>query len=384
MDDHEQHEESRFEEALDIVRRLVPATSKDDRRVSWFGSDRVLGVCRNRHGAIELFIGGGVLATNRAVVTELVRVETVADSSGGYTPANVLAFERGSHMDPVAALVCHELIEAGVLDIGGRDRAFSVVEPIIEMAIDRSGRSKEIVAGLAGEIFVLSRLVAAWPSDAVALVQAWAGYAPSTRDFQLGTTGLEVKTTTGTASHHHIQGPHQVDLGYPVDGAPETHLYLLSIGIQWLGAGEADGASIASLATEISSALGVAEAQQFQSQVRQYGAASSSIDGTDFGASWQRPFKVTFARLYDMTDPAIQVLRDAHIADLAHVVSGSVTYRIELPAVVTEGVNPVNGIDRVIAEILAQPATIAKHGERNEAQSVSAEQAFGDRLEGAH
>jgi len=356
MVDHDQHEESKFEEALDVVRRLVAATSKDDRRVAWFSSDRVLGVCRNQHGAIELFVGGDALTTTSSVVMELVRVETVTDSSGGHTPANVLAFERGSHIDPVAALVCHELIEAGVLDVGGRDRAFSVVEPIIEMAIDRSGRSKEIVAGLAGEVFVLSRLVAARPADAAALVRAWAGYAPSTRDFQLGTTGLEVKTTTGTASHHHIQGTHQVDLGYPVDGTPETRLYLLSIGIRWLGVGDADGASIASLTAEISSALGVAEAQQFQSQVRQYGAAASSIDGTDFGASWQRPFKPTFVRLYDMTDPAIQVLRDTHVADLAHVVSGSVTYRIELPAVVTEGVNPVNGVDHAIAEVLARPA----------------------------
>ena len=380
MGEQDQHE-SEYEEVLGVVRRLIPASTNEDRRVTWLGSPRILGICRNRLGAIELFIGGGVLAPSRAVVAELVRNEMVKDSSGAFVPANVLTLERGGHMDSIAALVCHELIEAGVLDEGGRDRAFALVEPIIEMAIDRSGRSREIIAGLAGEIFVLSRLVAAQTSNAAPLVRTWAGYAPSTRDFQLGTTGLEVKTTTGATSHHHIQGTHQVDLGYPVDGAPETRLYLLSIGIRWLGHGDADGDSIASLTEEISSALDATEEARFRSQVRQYGAASSAVDGADFGASWQRPFKVTFARLYDMTDPAIQVLRDVHVADLSHVVSSSVTYRVELPAVVTEGVNPVTGVDRVIAEVLAQQ--VPSRSDLNYVlQDVIVEQAFGDKMEG--
>lgn len=356
MSSQDRHDKSRYEEALRAVRQLVPATNQEDRRVAWFGSKNVLGVSRNHKGAVELYLGGGPLATSRAAVAELVRAENVRDSAGGYSPTNVLTLERGSHMDPVAALVCHELIEAGVLDEGGRDRAFSMVELIVEMAIDRSGRSKQIVTGLAGEIFALSRLVAARPSNATALVRAWAGYAPSTRDFQLGTVGLEVKTAIGTSSHHHIQGTHQVDLGHSVDGAPETHLYLLSIGIRWLNADEADGDTLTMLTEEIASALDHAEALRFRSKVRQYGAASS-VDGTDFGASWSRPFKITFARLYDMADPAIQVLRGEHVAEFAHVVSDSVTYRVELPTVVTDAINPVTGIDRAVAKIFAQPAS---------------------------
>ncbi|WP_372507509.1 hypothetical protein [Mycolicibacterium doricum] len=44
------------------------------------------------------------------------------------------------------------------------------------------------------------------------VVEAWDGWQPSLRDFTWGAVGTEVKTTTGSASTHDIQGTHQVEL----------------------------------------------------------------------------------------------------------------------------------------------------------------------------
>lgn len=350
MGDESPNPVSGYELILEQVRRVPAASSKRDRRVTWIGKNGVLGLARSRRGALELILGGGPLVAHGATVMNLVRIETVTDAHGASQPATILGLERGGHMDSVAALICHELVEAGVLRQGERDRAFGAVAPLIEMALDRSGRSREVITGLAGELYLLAGLVVAYPKHAVMLAGSWAGYAPSTRDFQLGAVGIEVKTTAGSASTHHIQGTHQVDLGSSVDGEPETHLYLMSLGIEWLPAEVSDGDTLDSLTARIAGYLPADDASGFRTKVRQYGAVSS-FDGGDNTTAWTRPFKVSFARLYDLTDEAIELLHAADVAEKSHVVSGSVRYRIELPEVVADQQNPVIGMDQIVVQI---------------------------------
>lgn len=343
---------SRYEQILERVRRVPVSEQRSDRRVTWIGQPGVLGLTRNRRGALELILPGSPLSVSSTAVMNLVRLETVVDAHGTSVPANVLTLERGGHMDSVTALICHELVEAGVLRTGERDRAFAAVSSLIEMAIDRSGRGHEVITGLAGELYLLAELIAARPASAARVAESWAGYAPSTRDIQLGAVGIEVKTTTGSSSVHHIQGTHQVDLGTAVGGGAETHLYLMSIGITWLAAEVADGVTLESLVESITRCLGTDEAKNFRAKARQYGAVSA-LDAGDSTAAWRRPFKMTFARLYDLTDDAIEVVRARDVAEKAHVVSDSVRYRVELPQVVTTAVNPIVGIENIVAQIAA-------------------------------
>lgn len=357
MTDDSAPDSSRYEQILERVRRVPVSTGQTERRVTWIGKQGVLGLARNHQGALELVFAGSPLAAQSPAVSNLVRLETVTDAQGSVVPANVLTLERGGHMDSVAALVCHELIEAGVLRTGERDRAFAAVSALIEMAIDRSGRGREVITGLAGELYVLAELAAARPSSAVRLAESWAGYAPSTRDIQLGAVGIEVKTTAGSSSTHHIQGTRQVDLGTSVGGEPETHLYLMSLGITWLAAEVADGVTLASLTQSITQGLGADEANRFRAKARQYGAVSS-LDVGDSGAAWKRPFKVTFARLYDLTDERIEVVRASDVAEKSHVVSDSVRYRIEMPEVISPGLNPSAGIENVVAQIAADAGLV--------------------------
>ena len=63
-------------------------------------------------------------------------------------------------------------------------------------------------------------------------------------------------------------------------------------------------------------------------------------------------FSAAFVRGYDMSDPAIEVLRRDDVADHHHVELQSVNFRINLPAMVSPH-NPVPGTNRVAREILS-------------------------------
>ena len=93
-------------------------------------------------------------------------------------------------------------------------------------------------------------LASASDADRATVLGSWAGSAPSARDFQLGSVGVEVKTTQGASSVHHIEGVHQVELGHSNQGVAETALFLLSLGIGWV-ASEDEGHSLPELVDSI-------------------------------------------------------------------------------------------------------------------------------------
>ena len=62
----------------------------------------------------------------------------------------------------------------------------------------------------------------------------------------VGSVGVEVKTTQSTVSTHQVSGFHQIERGESHGGVPETDLFLLSLGIEWLEGG-AGGTSLPDL-----------------------------------------------------------------------------------------------------------------------------------------
>lgn len=88
--------------------------------------------------------------------------------------------------------------------------------------------SDESQAGLFGELWLLERLIGSIGSEAVG---AWVGPVPQPHDFRMGDIELEVKTTSGTARVHTINGIGQLQ---PSLGCS---LYLVSLKLASAGTG---------------------------------------------------------------------------------------------------------------------------------------------------
>lgn len=88
--------------------------------------------------------------------------------------------------------------------------------------------SEEAQAGLFGELWLLERLIGSMGPSAV---DAWVGPIPQPHDFRLGDVELEVKTTSGSARIHTINGIGQLE---PSLGCT---LYLVSLKLANAGTG---------------------------------------------------------------------------------------------------------------------------------------------------
>ncbi|MFC6853075.1 PD-(D/E)XK motif protein [Aquipuribacter hungaricus] len=258
------------------------------------------------------------------------------------------------HHDAIAATILLELLDKGYEH--DRDEAFRLTEPLIALALDSARTENAALTGLAGELLTLASMVRLHPASAQDFLDAWQGWRRSSRDFQLGSTGIEVKTTTTSASRHHIQGWYQVECGVAADGTVETDLHLLSIGIRWLPM-DSPGASIESLVKEVSSALPAPRRPGFIGAVRGYGGVGFAIDedGTAGQVSLRRPFISTYERLYDLRDDRIRLPTAADFARFTDLVSDTVSFEIELHERVRGDRNPVVGLGAALSALLARP-----------------------------
>jgi hypothetical protein len=331
----------------------MPAASTGEARdLVWADGAKTLGVSRDEHGRVEIFLVGEPLAPREKLVAENLVHNVWSTRSGAQLAASRLVLPSTRYLDGFAAFVCAELVENGLEH--DRDRAFAASEPVIAMALRRAGISDQALVGLAGELSVLAALTAA-AADPSAVVDSWAGSVPSSRDFQLGPIGVEVKTTTGSQSEHHIQGFHQVELGLSVGGVPETHLFLLSIGIRWQSLGS-PGRTVPDLVDAVLARLPEKDAAAaFLDKVKQYGGdASVGYDHVEHARStrFQQPFQVVFERLYDLADDRIKILRSEQLDEATHVDADSVSFRVRLPARVQGDVNPTAGMPKIAARLV--------------------------------
>lgn len=350
---------SGFEALRHQIEELRPASDASDRSVVWADPAHTVGVARDPHSRLEIFVVGGPLDAVDRVIAENLDHRVWTTAAGLPLPANRLVLPAADHFDGVAAFICSELIANGVSDSVAA--AFRRSEPVIALALRRATLGNQVLVGLAGELFVLARLVDAWPERAAQVVAGWFGSRPSSRDLQLGPIGIEIKTTTQSESVHHIQGIHQVERGVSVDDEPETHLFLLSVGIEWLPAGSTTGFRIPELVEKIAASLAdSAQRDEFLDRVHQYGGDTGI--GYDHRTQqrsqrYRRPFHTRFERLYDLDDDRIRLLLSPDVAIATNVDVDSISYRIRLPAQVRGDINPVAGIS-LIAATLASLAEI--------------------------
>jgi len=69
------------------------------------------------------------------------------------------------------------------------------------LGLRNSDAPNRVLMGVAGELVVLNALArSASSANVLGVVESWCGSVPSSRDFQLGSVGLEVKTTAGSVS----------------------------------------------------------------------------------------------------------------------------------------------------------------------------------------
>jgi hypothetical protein len=247
-----------------------------------------------------------------------------------------------------------ELVDHGLAD--DPQSAFSVVEPLIELALTRDMVTDPTLMGLIGELSLLEHLLAAVPASSVPdVLHAWAGSTPSARDFQLGSVGIEVKTTQGASSIHHVEGVHQVELGRSNDDVAETDLFMLSLGIGWLLTDD-DGISLPELVDGVLDLVpGLHDRLDLLSRIKEYGGDSAigyDHDRDRLKARYAARLYFRFERLYDLTDNRLKFLNSAHLIGLSNVDPGSVAFRVMLDDRVRGDLNPITTWSSSIARIL--------------------------------
>lgn len=355
---------NRYSEILEVIVGLQQADSPAQRRVHWLADGGRLGVSRDQHSRLELFLAGPKLQCETETVAANLAFDSWKRVDAEDLEANRVVLPAGAHFDAITAFLCTHLLDNGVMqDV---QTGFSRSEKVIEVALDRSRLQRESLVGLVGELLFLRMLLLTRAESTTYVVGSWHGHMRSNRDFQLGPVGIEVKTTRGAASRHHVQGVRQVEPGHGVGGVFEGHFFLLSIGIEALD-DENSSAGAWTLPALVDSILGLikhgcatpveqsAISDLFLSSVREYGSGdgvgydhSQMRHQVMFGQRWA--FK--FARAYDMADSDIRVLRSADLVAFPMLDAASVSFVVSLPTQVRGDMNPVVGLGSFVEKAL--------------------------------
>lgn len=350
-----------YEWLRESVSSIETAADTNSRRLLWVTADHSLALARDTEGRLEVFVTGPSLVPMIRAVGEVLEHQVWRADDGSDLEANRLVLPAGEHFDQFGALLCVELVEHDVQD--DAQTAFSAVEPLIALALTREMVTDQVLIGLFGELSLLERLLSAAPEAVVPdLLRSWSGSAPSARDFQIGSVGVEVKTTQGSASNHHVEGVHQIELGRSNSGATESALFLLSLGIGSV----TDPGQGRSLPEVVDSLLNFVADPNDQSdllaRIKQYGGDAAI--GYDHARDHDKPryahrFYFRFERLYDMTDDRLQLLTSADLAGRKNVDPGSVTFRIVLEDRVRGVHNPTTGWSDLVAQVLGSAGIAA-------------------------
>lgn len=348
-----EHRTATYEQYRSEIAGLTPAPDSNNRHLLWI-RDGVLAVARNEADCVELFLVSEYpLRAVVGVVQDLLAHQVWASSQGDLAAARIV-LPRGEHLDRLAALLCFEMIDSGLDE--EPQRAFAEVEPLLALALSRETVGDPVLNGLVGELALLRRLLSHVPAPARAdVLAAWAGSNPSSRDFQLGPVGVEVKTTQSTVSAHHVSGFHQVELGQSNEGVHETDLFLLSVGIEWL----APGAGGTSLPELVDSVLGLVpgpdDQEDLLARIKQYGGDITI--GYDHWRDRSKGryadrFHFRFERLYDMTDDRLKLLTREDLDGLKNTDAESVEFRVVLENKVRGDLNPIVGWNVLVPHVV--------------------------------
>lgn len=340
-----------FEVLRDDIGTLAASMDAARRQVRWLSS--VLAYSRDSEGRLEIFIAGPPLHATIRQVRERLRHDLWNQQNLDSLEANRLVLPKGDHMDAITATILSELARNRVEQ--DPQSAFTQTEALINLALQAPLTQGNVITGIAGELSFLIQLIEAGLITASDVCVAWRGYAPSTRDVQLGDIGVEIKTTTTGASRHRIEGWYQVEPGVSANSTTvEARLYMLSIGIAWHHHGS-PGVTVDSLIQRIIDNLGASEREEFLNAVRRYCGDSIVLDvrGQTECMAFKQPFSIGFARMYDMSDPAIEVLKSGDLAEVRNVLADTVSFQIELPKIVGSD-NPISGWPAILHTLGAE------------------------------
>jgi hypothetical protein len=343
-----------YEWLRERLAHIAPAARDSERELLWVDAEKRIAVARDIKGKVEVFIVGPALVAKSRIVRDSVEHQSWTTSEGRELPATRVVLPPMPHYDGVAAFLCTELLSNGVQH--EPQKSFSLTEPVLAMALARTQLADQVLMGLVGELALLDNLLRRCSrSDVETVLESWAGSSPSSRDFQLGSVGIEVKTTTALSSTHHVQGVYQVELGHSNTGAPESALFLLSLGVNWI-AGDEGGTTLPRLVDSILAQVENEQAREgFAARIKQYGGDAAI--GYDHVRDRERPrylqrFSFRFERLYDMTDSGIKVLRSPQLVGLSDIEPSSVTFKIQLRDQVRGELNPLTGWQALTGAIL--------------------------------
>lgn len=352
-----------YEEQLNLVRNLPQSAAESGREITWGLTHNVIGLAKSPQGNIEIFLPGARLEPRSRRIRTVLEYQRWFRSGGEELLANRILLPPAGHYEQVAAFLTTELARNGAAtDLA---KAFLRTEPLIELAIEELSLAEESLLGLCGEMLVLHALLRSAPAAHTrALVESWKGYRQTPRDFQFGRLGIEVKTTTGTASSHLFSGVHQLEIGHGVDGVPEHAYFLVSLGVSWVGGeGLADSTSLPDLVDRIlgrvDESLGAAGsdvADNLIARISTYGAACGlgyHHRTTHTNPRFRRPFRLAFARSYDMSDDSIELFSTEELRQRPYIDIDSLRLRVNFPARVRGDVNPMNGLSQFATHVAA-------------------------------
>ena len=346
-----------YEEVLEQINAVPAGLTGNDRTINWLTDAQVVGVARNSRGHLELFLAGEQLKPRTSTVKYAIHYHSWHRDTQPPLSANRILLPALGHFDQVGAFIAAELLREKA--DANMERAFAVIEPLIELAIKRLEIAESAILGLVGELLLLDALCRRADDRHVGpVVQAWDGWRRSARDLTWEGTGVEIKTTTRSTSSHAVHGVHQIEPAAATDDGPgESRLLLVSIGLRQTDP-NVPALSIPSLVESIVARLTVSGAgglvDEFLKRVAMYGSESGiGYEHATMAneAPFTTPFSLTFIRGYDMADPAVEVLRRDDVLAHQHVDAQSLSFRVDLPATITLN-NPIAGVRRVAEAIL--------------------------------
>lgn len=324
-----------YEEWSARVRQLQPS-SGEARRVTWDGHSGVLGVSLTAEGQVEVLIRGPELSFRHSAVKRRVSYQTWSSNKLGDVTTNTLLLPPGSEFIPAAAWICAELQREGVDD--HPQKAVDRTESVLALILDGLAESAKSYTGLLGELHVLASLIERCPPGRRAdIAHGWNGHSPSLRDITLGTTGIEVKTTSTAEPTHRFDGVHQVEAT-----SDESHLAVISIGVEVNSQAEStrsleeeleriEGALHEELDAEGVSAI----MDTLRVHVDEYGVVSSTslkADALQRKLLRDMRFAIRWVRSYDSSSSSIRLPTHASLAEASpYLRVDSIQFSLHLP-----------------------------------------------------
>ncbi|MFZ4580317.1 MAG: PD-(D/E)XK motif protein [Myxococcota bacterium] len=346
-----------YEEIFILASGISAPTEQSHLSIEWVLAGE-LAVGRDAANRYLLVLAGVELDAKSELVSRVLSHGHWLHESGAAVSGTLLRLHDGEPFLVAVTAIATEFLRRG---LGPRSapEVFREVESFIELVIRRVLLPPNSLLGLIGELLILDYalegLAGLSASKRPTPSSLWRGYTNQSRDLAFNRLAIEVKTTSGHSSRHHIGSLDQVE-PRTLDGGLCESLFLASIGL----AEEIGGTSrfsVSQLTDRILSRLSPADCVIFLDQLRQYGP--DDCIGYDHGSmsSWEpysRRYRLTFEpRLYDMSDPNVRVLRRADLQEL-FVMPEGISYVVDLPSAIpgSHGQNPRTDLASELSQLL--------------------------------